>query len=118
MGRVHQHGPDARHLLSDVLVHLRRAESTTAAHQSYCIRPCDADYDFLRRHEMLCLCLGRVHQHGPDACKEGEDKCCGSKEDDRFMEALDAEVHRVNRYRLTKPDRVQSAYSHLTCRGL
>jgi len=56
MGRVHQHGPDARHILSDVLVRGQGACKEGGVHcrspQSYSIGQCDAecvqyaDYDF------------------------------------------------------------------------
>lgn len=47
--------------------------------------------------EQLYLWLGRAQQRGPEACKEGEGNLCTSKEDEVFMNRLDAEVHRVNR---------------------
>ena len=50
----------------------------------------------------------RSLQSAQDACKAGEGVCCPSKEDDRFMEKLDAEVHRVNRY-LSRPQTCQHA---------
>lgn len=40
----------------------------------------------------------RALQSGPYACKEGDESCCPSREDDKFMHRLDGEVHRVNRY--------------------
>ena len=41
----------------------------------------------------------RSLQSAQDGCQAGgEGPCCPSKEDDRFMEKLDTEVHRVNRY--------------------
>ena len=47
--------------------------------------------------DSLCLWLHRAQQHGPDACKDGDGTLCTSKEDETFMNRLDAEVHRVNR---------------------
>ena len=54
-------------------------------------------WDDVSSCEQLCLWLGRAQQHVPDACKEGEGTLCTSKEDEAFMNRLDAEVHRVNR---------------------
>ncbi len=56
-------------------------------------------WDNVSSCEQLCLWLGRAQQHVPDACKdgEGEGSLCTSKEDETFMNRLDAEVHRVNR---------------------
>lgn len=40
----------------------------------------------------------RSLQSAQDGCQARDGPCCPSKEDDRFMEKLDTEVHRVNRY--------------------
>ena len=45
----------------------------------------------------------RSLQNAQDGCEAGEGVCCPSKEDDRFMEKLDTEVHRVNRYLRQQP---------------
>ena len=44
------------------------------------------------------VCGFRSLQSAQDGCQAGNGACCPSKEDDRFMEKLDTEVHRVNRY--------------------
>ena len=44
------------------------------------------------------VCGFRSLQSAQDGCQAGDGACCPSKEDDRFMEKLDTEVHRVNRY--------------------
>ena len=65
--------------------------------------------------EQLCLWLGRAQQRGPEACKEGEANLCTSKEDEVFMNRLDAEVHRVNRCTSAA---ASSGYWHTACMRL
>ncbi|CAL5224097.1 g6726 [Coccomyxa viridis] len=54
----------------------------------------------------------RAQQHVPDACKEGEGTLCTFKEDEAFMNRLDAEVHRVNREFARATRRVIKEASH------